>query len=449
MYPPQQLLMDMADADLAAWDDGNDTRPLYRIPGPEQLRTLCANECSIIHIDTTISSIRRGRPMVTYLNQDFDHLRLLWFGCSFQRIADMLHRRGIEINSYFVINIGDGYIIDERANFPIWSKARMRPSKSKQHVDLSEGGDDTSNFSLPKPRAPLDVMMPYEELLWSYPDKDLFIPFEQKKKAVAYRGGCTNPRREPMCDAVRRAFPPPASDVAVSCKGSGDFLPLSAYEQSEYRCLLDYDGFGYSRRMAWYMETGSVILRGGDVDDILSRLARIKDDGTGPVLFWEWGSEEAQPSKPTNSTKSNEESKPNGLISSVRKCLQNDTYARDVSEEAVQFWSEYVERGQEVWDGYMAYLFVKQSLRFEMTLKEEEFTSFAVPPLFQSLSKSKMVCSVVSDIATPTGENGRPRWKYIRAGTAYLLITFCSSFVALSAILRKLRTSSSAHSHIY
>lgn len=197
------------------------------------------------------------------------------------------------------------------------------------------------------------------------------------------------------------------------------------------------------------METGSVILRGGDVDDILSRLARIKDDGTGPVLFWEWGSEEAQPSKPTNSTKSNEESKPNGLISSVRKCLQNDTYARDVSEEAVQFWSEYVERGQEVWDGYMAYLFVKQSQRFEMTLKEEEFTSFAVPPLFQSLSKSKMVCSVVSDIATPTGENGRPRWKYIRAGTAYLLITFCSSFVALSAILRKLRTSSSAHSHIY
>lgn len=290
-------------------------------------------------------------------------------------------------------------------------------------------------------------MMPYEELLWSYPAAHLAVPFDKKSVSVAYRGGCTNSKRAEMVDAVSKAFPSPASDVAVSCRPN--FTSLRPEHQAKYRCLLDYDGHGYSRRMAWYLQTGSVVLRGGDIDDILSRLARNHDsstEGATPVQFWRLESDAAGTEKDTTPEEQ-------GLLASVRSCLTNDTYAKEMSNAALRFWSTYVQRGQEVWTGYMAHLLVQQSQQYTMTLDETEYwkqhrqhskkqstgwthrVSLGGAPLFQSLSESKMVCSAIFDAGTPTGHYGRPHWPYILCGVCYCLVTLSFFYIiALPAL---------------
>ena len=286
-------------------------------------------------------------------------------------------------------------------------------------------------------------MMPYEELLWSYPAGDLAVPFDKKLVSVAYRGSCTNPHRVDMVDAVREAFPS-HSDVAVSCREN--FEPLSPADQGRHRCLLDYDGNGYSRRMAWYLQTGSVVLRGGVIDDVLSRLARDNDDdrSVAPVAFWKWGRGDDYKNGGTAKSTLKVDVEPmtaqdasaGGLLASVRSCLTNDVHAKDVSASALKFWSNYVENGQSVWDGFMAHLLVHQSSRLKLTLDEADYlevnqqlSSGAMgwthrSPLFQSLSESNMVCSVVFDSVTPTGHNGQPRWKYIICCLSYCVAVF-------------------------
>ena len=399
-------------------------RPTYHIPGPEDLRKICPKyECTVVHINTRPSSQREQRELVRFVNRDFDHLRLLWYGCSLNRAASKLQREGIHINGYFVINVGDAYVEEGEANFPVWSKGSP-----------VQGGEAEGT---------LDVMMPYEELLWSYPAGDLTTPFAKKKATAVYRGGCTHPRRAEMVDAVQQAFPPPASDAAVSCRPN--FTSLSPKEQGKYRCLLDYDGNGYSRRMAWYLQTGGVVIRGGDIDDVLSRIARNRNRGgrgkeAPPVLFWKWNEEEGR--SRTNKESTNDESSDDiGLISTVRKCLSDDIYAQGVSNSALEFWTKYVRDGQPVWDGFLAHLIVEQSRRLTLTLNEDEFNNIAPSggsmgwtqrhvigePLFQSLSHSNLVCSVVFDAVTPTGQSGRPQWSYI-----ITCISLCLSVLSIS-----------------
>ena len=411
-------------------------KPTYHIPGPEELRKICPKyECTVVHIDTRPSSKREQGELIRFVNRDFDHLRLLWYGCSLNRAASKLQREGIHIHGYFVINVGDAYIEEGEANFPVWSKGSP-----------VQGGEAKDT---------LDVMMPYEELLWSYPADDLTTPFSKKKATAVYRGGCTHPRRAEMVDAVRRAFPPPASDVAVSCRP--DFTSLSPKEQGKYRCLLDYDGNGYSRRMAWYLQTGGVVMRGGDIDDVLSRIARNKIlNGHGkeapPVLFWNWNEEEDGNGASGEST-NDDNSDDTGLISTVRKCLSDDIYAQDVSKSALDFWSKYVQEGQSVWDGFLAHLIVEQSRRLTLTVDEDEFNNIAPggggsvgwtqrhtigEPLFQSLSQSNLVCSVVFDAVTPTGQSGRPRLGYIITCVALCLSVFSMSLLTVTPALGKL-----------
>ena len=147
LYPvTDNVLIKMAEEDISAWDGGrrrrtgtvnkrnrdgaasaaddNDGRPKYQIPGPSELRTICPQyECSVVHIDTRLSN-RRG-PLVRFVNKDFDHIRLLWYGCSLNRAAVKLQREGVQVNSYFVLNLGDGYVEKGKASFPIWSKAGL------------------------------------------------------------------------------------------------------------------------------------------------------------------------------------------------------------------------------------------------------------------------------------------------------------------------------------
>lgn len=413
-----------ADADVIGTGVGTVKgrgRPTYHIPGSDNLREICPKyECTVVHIDTRPSS--KQRELVRFVNQDFDHLRLLWYGCSLNRAASKLHREGIHVNGYFVINVGDAYIEEGKANFPVWSKGSP-----------VRGGEADGT---------LDVMMPYEELLWSYPAGDLTTPFAKKKATAVYRGGCTHPRRAEMVDAVQQAFPPPASDAAVSCRPN--FTSLSPKEQGKYRCLLDYDGNGYSRRMAWYLQTGGVVMRGGNIDDVLSRIARNRNrNGRGkeapPVLFWNWNEKEDGSGANKEST-NDESSDDTGLISTVRKCISDDIYAQDVSNSALDFWSKYVQEGA-VWDGFLAHLIVEQSRRLILTLNEDEFNTIAPnfgllgwtrrhtvgEPLFQSLSQSNLVCSVVFDAVTPTGQSGRPQWGYI-----ITCIVLCCSVLSIS-----------------
>ena len=410
-------------------------RPTYHIPGPEDLRKICPKyECTVVHIDTRPSSQREQRELVRFVNRDFDHLRLLWYRCSLNRAASKLQREGIHVNGYFVINVSDAYIEEGKAQFPVWSKGSP----------VQGGGAEGT----------LDVMMPYEELLWSYPAGDLTTPFAKKKATAVYRGGCTHPRRAEMVDAVQQAFPPPASDAAVSCRPN--FTSLSPKEQGKYRCLLDYDGNGYSRRMAWYLQTGGVVMRGGDIDDVLSRIARKRSrNGRGkeapPVLFWKWN-EEGGGSDANKESTNDESSEDTGLISTVRKCLSDDIYAQDVSNSALDFWTKYVREGQPVWDGFLAHLIVEQSRRMTLTLNEDEFKAIAPSggsmgwtqrrvigePLFQTLSQSNLVCSVVFDAVTPTGQSGRPQWKYIITCIALCLLVLAVSFLAVTPSLGKL-----------
>ena len=430
-------LIQMANDDLSVWlDNARPTNastskgranPTYHIPGPDELRRICPKyECTVVHIDTRPSPKREQSELVRFVNRDFDHLRLLWYGCSLNRAASKLQREGVEINGYFVINVGDEYIEEGRVDFPVWSKGSP-----------VEGG---------AAKKTLDVMMPYEELLWSYPAGDLnAVPFTKKKATAVYRGGCTHPRRAEMVDAVIKAFPPPASDVAVSCRPN--FTSLSPKEQGKYRCLLDYDGNGYSRRMAWYLQTGGVVMRGGDIDDVLSRIARSDNHDSRskeapPVIFWNWTDEED--GNGTSNESTNEEWSNNaGLIFNVRKCLSDDVHAQEVSTSALKFWSKYVKEGQPVWDGFMAHLIVEQSRRLTLTLNEDEFNgpppTFGGPlgwtqrhtvgePLFQSLSQSDLVCSVVFDAVTPTGQRGQPQWPYITTCIIICLSTLAISF---------------------
>ena len=443
-------LIQMANDDLSVWahnarptnasaSKGREN-PTYHIPGPDELRRICPKyECTVVHIDTRSSSKREQSELVRFVNRDFDHLRLLWYGCSLNRAASKLQREGIEINGYFVINVGDEYIEEGKADFPVWSKGSP-----------VEGG---------AAKKTLDVMMPYEELLWSYPDGDLAtVPFAKKKATAVYRGGCTHPRRAEMVDAVIKAFPPPASDVAVSCRPN--FTSLSPKEQGKYRCLLDYDGNGYSRRMAWYLQTGGVVMRGGDIDDVLSRIARNDNHNSRskeapPVIFWNWTDEEN--GNGTSKESTNEEWSNNaGLIFNVRKCLSDDVHAQEVSKSALKFWSKYVKEGQPVWDGFMAHLIVEQSRRLTLTLNEDEFNR--PPPTFggplgwtqrhtvgelsfQSLSQSDLVCSVVFDAVTPTGQRGQPQWPYITTCIIICLSTLAISFSVVTptfgVLLRK------------
>lgn len=185
-------------------------------------------------------------------------------------------------------------------------------------------------------------------------------------------------------------------------------------------------------------------MRGGDIDDVLSRIARNHNqNGRGreapPVLFWNWNEEGGQ-NGPNNQVAKDESSDDTDLVSTVRKCLSDDIYAQDVSKSALNFWSKYVQKGQTVWDGFLAHLIVEQSRRLTLTLNEDEFSrSPAVDsmgwtqrhtigePIFQSLSQSNLVCSVVFDAVTPTGQRGRPQWGY-----AFVCLSLCLSVLSLS-----------------
>ena len=59
-------------------------------------------------------------------------------------------------------------------------------------------------------------------------------------------------------------------------------------------------------------------------------------------------------------------------------------------------------------------------------------------PLFQSLSRSNLVCSIVFDAVTPTGQSGRPQWRYIMTCIALCLSAFSISFSIVTPTLEKL-----------
>lgn len=136
----------------------------------------------------------------------------------------------------------------------------------------------------------------------------------------------------------------------------------------------------------------------------------------------------------------------------MRKCLSDDIYAQDVSNSALDFWTKYVREGQPVWDGFLAHLIVEQSRRMTLTLNEDEFKDIAPSggsmgwtqrrvigePLFQTLSQSNLVCSVVFDAVTPTGQSGRPQWKYIITCIALCLLVLAVSFLAVTPSFWKL-----------
>jgi len=432
-YPIQDsTLLQMADQDLARFyhrlnDDSSKqhNKPKYRLPPtPELTKALKTDEVAVLHIDTT----RGGKGLAFVNGEEMDHLRLLWWGCSLERVVTKLRAANIEMDTYIVLTFGDGAITtgglqlhDALPVFPVWNKARQ-PLDNHREEDGS-------------------IMVPYELLMWSYPNKpptDYVTTFDQKTNAVVYRGKCTNARRKEMVEVVRDTFPPPRSNVHVPClEDKTAATKLTPKAQSKYRCILDYDGIGYSRRMAWYMQTGSVILRGGHVDDILSRLARIRaaqaagttttsSNGMAtvapPVIFWKWDDNKYNKSANNNN---NTHTTPT-LTSSIQSCLTDETYARSIASAGLKFGEQYVNRGQQVWEGYLMHLVVEQSLLMDVELDEEkwrehrqnlisnkqETTPSYVPP-FYKISQSQLVCTAVQTAFSPTGANGAPKWKFI------------------------------------
>ena len=99
---------------------------------------------------------------------------------------------------------------------------------------------------------------------------------------------------------------------------------------------------------------------------------------------------------------------------------------------------------------------VEQSRRLTLTLNEDEFNrpppTFGGPVgwtqrhtvgelSFQSLSQSDLVCSVVFDAVTPTGQRGQPQWPYITTCIIICLSTLAISFSVVTptfgVLLRK------------
>jgi hypothetical protein len=412
-YPVLELeLLAMAEDDMNAWsgrgtstNNTNGSISTYTIPDLARLA----------EINPYLSVIRFStRTGIEFLNGDsFDHLRMLWFGCSLNRMLHFARSSKIVIDTVFVLNVGDDWVEDP--SFPIWSKGRKASSAfSTESIDPPRGAAASA-------RRRLDIMIPYEELLWSYRPKLMSIaPFESKQRRVVFRCGCTHPHRRRMVQEVREALEPHQVDAQVGCEPG--FTTLTSIQQAKYRCLLDYDGVSYSRRTAWYLETASVVLRGGVIDDVLSRLGRRRQQ------LQEQLPERVTSEKQRNMAAAQSPLPPpivfwrdDELIPTVQRCLADDEWSELQSRSAANFWKQYVRDGRAVWEGYMLHLLVEQSKHFAMVLpgktgNNDRATSSASCPIFTKLSTT-MVCPLIQDGAIPTGESGELQWRFVIVAT--------------------------------
>lgn len=414
-------LVAMADEDMDVWSgrgnhnntSENGSVVTYTIPDFARLAAINPY-LSVIRFST-----RHG---VEYLNgRSFDHLRMLWFGCSLNRMLHFARANKLNVDTVFVLNVGDDWVEDPA--FPVWSKGRK--ASPTESIDPPLAADSSK-------RRPLDIMIPYEELLWSYRPRLMSIaPFESKKRRVVFRGGCTHPHRRQMVREIREALDPHQVDVQVGCDPG--FEPLTSVQQAAFRCLLDYDGVSYSRRTAWYLETASVILRGGVIDDVLSRLGRRRQQqqeklqqkrtGQGSSVKQMQAEAQRSPLPPPIVFWRDDE-----LIPTVQRCLADDEWSEMRSRSAAEFWKQYVRDGQAVWEGYMLHLLVEQPKRFAMVpprtaIKSNQASSSY--PIFTKLSTT-MVCPLIQDGAVPTGESGELQWRFIVVAT---FVTLCVIFV--------------------
>jgi hypothetical protein len=412
----------MAEEDLLVWDDRREGRGRKRKRKQQPVVfALPDNPKDLAAVGPELSLVRFStRSGVHFLNPSFDHLRLLWFGCSLHRILSHARQQQLDIDALIALNVGDEWV--EQPAFPIWSKGRM--NKDPLVAEPPPGSSRKQK---------LDIMIPYEELLWNYrPVLMKLVPFSRKKPAVVFRGGCTHPFRREMVRTVRNSLPKDdQADVQVSCMSP--YSGLAPADQARYRCLLDYDGRSYSRRTAWYLETGSVVLRGGIIDDVLSRLARRRkrhdqahernhrqawtdDESLQPIVFW----------------------KDHELVPMVQRCLADEEWGAAQSQSSARFWKKYVENGQAVWDGYLLHLLVEQSRRFSLVLQnadaydsDRQGSSF---PVFSTLS-STMVCPLIADGAIPTGESGELQWNFVLRATILSLSVLYVSYRWLVPLL--------------
>jgi biotin carboxyl carrier protein len=415
-------LLAMAEEDMGAWSgrgsnnntDGNGSIVTYTIPDVAELAKINPY-LSVIRFST--------RTGVEFLNgNSFDHLRMLWFGCSLHRMLQFARVHKLHVDTIFVLNVGDDWV--EGPEFPVWSKGRKaEPSEPSLSSSMTERIDPPLGVATSKSR-PRDIMIPYEELLWSYRPRLMSIaPFASKERRVVFRGGCTHPHRRHMVREVREALEPNQADVQVGC--DPDFKPLTSTEQAQYRCLLDYDGVSYSRRTAWYLETASVILRGGVIDDVLSRLGRRRQQQQQEQKK----PDRASSTKPRNVEASQSSLPPpivfwrdDELIPAVQRCLADDEGSELRSRSAAEFWNRYVRDGQAVWEGYMLHLLVEQPQRFAMVLpstaikNDRASSSSSAYPIFTRLSTT-LVCPLIQDGAVPTGESGELQWRFILVAT--------------------------------